>query len=214
MKLKDLSELAWKLYQNGRTSAVDQKATKPDIAEKCKLSFAALIRQMWYESIASDEYKRPDYSFTSPLLEVKRFDVKELTHGKFMRCDMSEYDMFRMPGNSHIPNVYPVGDCSKDNIGRITQVNPSEENFYVDDPDMADFMFFVIKGEGINIYNLPACVKNVDVEATYDAKDNTVIDKGMASKIIDDVLGVILGIKKQYYYEEAQKAIQEQNVVK
>lgn len=214
MTLKALTELTWRLYQNGKAYANNQHALKPDIQEKCKLAFADGIRQMWYQSKASDDYEQPDYSFTSPLLNVKRFSLGDYDETKrYRRCDMSGWDMYRMPGNSHITNVYPVGTCGDGEVGTITQVNPGEENFYVNDPDIEEH-FFVIKGKGINAYNLPPCVKELEVESTFDLGDQTEIDKGLASMVCDQVLGVVLGIKKQYYSEDAQKAITEQNLVK
>jgi len=131
------------------------------------------------------------------------------------RCDMSDISMYRMPGNSHITNVYPVGACSNDELGEITQVNPGEENFYANDPDFSDIMFFCIKGKGVDVYNVPPCVKSLDIEATYDGPaDELEIDSAIASVIVDQILNVSLGIKKQYYSEEAQKQMAEQNIVR
>lgn len=214
MTLKALTELTWRLYQNGRAYANNQHVLKPDIEQKCKLELAKLIRQMYYESMATDEFRRPDYSFTSPILASKSFELTDLNDNGFRRCDMSAWDLYRMPRNSHFTNVYPVGSCRNDEMGEITQVAPGEENFYINDPDLKSFVFYVVKGKGLNFYNLPLCVKSVVVESTYDVGSDTEIDKGLASMIVDQILGVVLGIKKQYYSEEAQKEINDQNVVK
>lgn len=213
MILKQLYEIAWVLYQNGKTNANDQKVRKPDMEQKCKLAFASAIRQLYYESMATDEYRRPDYSFTSPLLEVKRFELTDEVKNGSRRCDMSSTTMYRLPKNAHITNVYPVGECKNDELGEITQVAPGEENFYINDSELSELMFFVIKGKGINTYNIPFCVKQLDVEATYDIGPDTEIDNAVAGMVLDQVLGVTLGIKKQYYSEDARKQIEEQNVV-
>lgn len=212
MKLSVLTELTWRLYQNGKAFANNQKLLKDDISQKIKILFADFIRQRYYESKKLDSFDNADYSFTSPLLNIKRFKV-EHDNDRFVRCDMGEYDLYRMPNNSHFSNVYPIGKCGANQLSEITQVAPGEENFYVNDPDLSGFIFFVVKGRGINVYNLPSCVEHLDIETTYDT-DDADIDKSMASVIVDQVLNVTLAIKKQYYSEEAQKQIEEQNVVK
>lgn len=211
MKLIQLQEVIWRFYENGKPMANNQSLLKADIAQKVKLLLADLMRQRYYESKKMDEFLRPDYSFVSPLLEVKRFKIKK--ESKFHRCDMKQFDMYRLPGNSHITNVYPVGKCGNDDIGEITQVSPGEENFYVNDPDFSYTPFFVIKGRGVNVYNLPECVEELDVEATYDG-DDIDVEGSIASVIMDQILNVSLGIKKQFYSEQAQKEMAEQNIVK
>jgi hypothetical protein len=212
MRISSLTELTWRLYQNGKAFANKQNIIKADIQQKVKLLFADAIRQRYYESKKLDEFGQPDYSFTSPILDIKRFPLSDEGEQVFRRCNMGEYDLYRMPNNAHFTNVYPVGECGTDELGEITQVSPGEENFYVSDPDISE-MFFVVKGRGINLYNVPPCVKSLDIETTYDVEDADV-DKSIASSIVDQILNVALAIKKQYYSEEAQKQIEEQNVVK
>jgi len=215
MILKSVIELTWRLYQEGRAYANNQNIIKQDVEQKAKLLFADAIRQRYYESRKMDDYGRPDWSFVSPILEVKRFELVTDDEKRYRRCDMSESQMYRLPNNSHITNVYPIGDCKNDDIGEITQVNPGEENFYANDPDFSDTMFFVIKGKGINVYNCPPCIKHLEVEAAFDAPDSEPeVDSAIASLIVDQILNVNLAIKKQYYSEQAQKAIAEQNLVK
>lgn len=213
MKLKTLRELVWRLYSNGKTQANNQNLTKADIEQKVKLLFADAIRQRYYESKKLDEFGRPDYAFTSPILQIKRFSVSDESQQKFRRCDMGDFDLYRMPSNSHFTNIYPVGNCGTDEVGEITQVSPGEENFYINDPDLKEFKFFVVKGRGINVYNLPLCVKSLDIETTYDVTDDVDIDMSIASAIVDQILNVALAIKKQYYSADAKQQMQEQNVV-
>jgi len=214
MILKSVIELCWRLYQNGRAYANNQYVLKEDMEQKAKLLFSDALRQRYYESKKLDEFGRPDFSFVSPLLEIKRFELKDVEDYNHRRCDMSGIQMYRMPGNSHITNVYPVGSCTNDELGEITQVNPGEENFYANDPDFSGVMFWVIKGKGVNVYNIPPCIKSLDIEATYDGpSDQVEIDSAMASVIVDQILNVSLGIKKQYY-SEAQKQMAEQNIVR
>jgi hypothetical protein len=215
MKLKSLTELTWRFYQAGKAYANNQTLLKSDIEQKIKLLFADAMRQRYYESRKLDEFGRPDYAFLSPILDIKRFALSdEQPQGGFRRCDMGEFDLYRLPSNSHFTNIYPVGNCGTDEVGEITQVAPGEENFYINDPDMKDFIFFVPKGRGANFYNVPLCVKEMDIETTYDIGGDTDIEMGIASAIVDQVLNVSLAIKKQYYSADAKQQMDEQNVVK
>ena len=214
MKLKDFSELIWRLYQNGRPLANNQKLTRVDIAQKVKTLLAAAFRQYWYESKQLDEYRQPDYSFYSPVLSVKRFVLPDADIIGKRRADMGEFDLYRLPKNNHFTNIYPYAEgCGNQQVGEITQVAPGEENFYINNPDLSEEMFFVVKGRGIDTYNVPPCIKALDIETTYDG-DDIDVDMQIGGKIADQILEVSLGIKKQYYSEDVRKQMAEQNLVK
>lgn len=214
MKLKILREIVWRLYQNGKAQANNQNLIKADIEQKVKLLFADAMRQRYYESRKLDEFGRADYSFSSPILQIKRFKLSDANEqGSFRRCDMGDFDLYRLPANSHFTNIYPVGNCGTDEVGEITQVSPGEENFYINDPDLKQFIFYVVKGRGINFYNTPLCVKEMDIETTYDITEDVDIDMSIASAIVDQILNVALAIKKQYYSADAKQQMQEQKVV-
>lgn len=215
MIIKEYTELLWRWYQNGKALANNQKLIKADISQKVKTMLAAAIRQNWYESRALDEYKQSDYSFTSPLLNFKRFPLTDADINGKRRADMGDFDLYRMPKNSHFSNVYPYaeGGCGNQEVGEITQVSPSEENFYINDPDYADIKFYVVKGRGIDTYHVPPCVTSLDIETTYDG-DDIDIDMSIGAKIADQILEVALGIKKQYYSEDVKKEMEAQNLVK
>jgi len=215
MIIKDIRELCWRWYQNGKPQANNQQLLKADIGQKVKLLFADAMRQRYYESMAADQFRKPDYSFVSPILSVKRFALGEPDFKGKRRADMGAFDLYRLPKNSHFTNVYPVADgCGNQEVGEITQVSPGEENFYIGNPDLSGFQFYVVKGRGIDTFNVPPCIKGLDIECTYDVGDETDIDMRIASQIIDQILNVALGIKKQYYSEQVQKEMQEQNLVK
>lgn len=171
MRIKQLGEVVWKFYYDGRAKATAQTLSKADILQMCILSFGEITRQRYYDSKKQDEYNQPDYSFLSPLLTVQRFGLDDANMVGMRRADMSKFDLVRLPKNAHITNVYPVGsDCLGQAVGEITQVSPGEENFYLS-PDFTSFLFFVVKGRGINTYHVPPCVKTVEVETTYVTDD-------------------------------------------
>lgn len=215
MIIKDLQELIWRWYQSGKPQANNQTLLKADLGQKIKLLFADAMRQRYYESMRADQFNQPDYSFTSPILTVNRFTLTESEMTGKRRADMGGFNLYRLPKNSHFTNVYPVtSGCGNQQVGEITQVAPGEENFYIGNPDLSSFMFYVVKGTGIDTFNIPPCVSGLDIECTYDTGGDTDIDNSIASQIVDQILNVSLGIKKQYYSEQAQKEMQEQNIIK
>lgn len=214
MTLGIIQEVVWRFYQNGKPQANNQTLLKADMGQKIKLLFADAMRQRYYESMKADQFNQPDYSFSSPILSVQRFELPEADMVGKRRADMGEFNLYRLPKNSHFTNVYPVGNCGNTEVGEITQVAPGEENFYIGNPDLSGYKFYVVKGRGIDTYNVPPCIKSLDIETTYDVGAETEIDNSIASQIVDQILGVALGIKKQYYSEQAQKEMDTQNLVK
>lgn len=171
MKIKQLAEVVWRFQYDGRPKATAQTLSRADVLQMCTLSYGEIMRQRFYDSKAKDEYNQPDYSFLSPLLTVQRFTLDDANIIGLRRADMSKFDLVRLPKNAHITNVYPVGsDCGGQAVGEITQVSPGEENFYLT-PDFTSFLFFVVKGRGLNTYHVPPCVKSIDVETTYVTDD-------------------------------------------
>jgi hypothetical protein len=174
MKLVELSELVWKLVQAGRPNVQKQTFHEPDVRQFLKVAVANSFREMFYTSKKESRYNEPDYFFSSPLLDVKRFELTAANMVGMRRADMSAWDLYRLPRNSHFTNIYPVAGesgCGNQEVGEITQVSPGEENFYATDPDYENFQFYVVKGRGINTYNIPPCIKSVDIEATYEVED-------------------------------------------
>lgn len=189
MLLGKLSEIVWSTYYDGRVKATNQSVDKATVMQHLKMAFSNDMRQLYYANKKLNE--GDEFYFTSPVLSVKRFVLSDLVNEQYRRADMSNVDLFRMPKNSHFTNFYPVG-CGTNNLD-ITQVQPSEENFYMS-PDFKNYIFCVAKGRGLNFYHLPACVKSIDIEATYDAEESTDISLDVAFDISNQVLGLILKV--------------------
>ncbi|SRR5712692_5706333 len=191
MILKTLGEITWRFYNEGRSSATNQTLKELDILQYCRIAFANIVRQLYYANKKMND--GDEYYFSSPVLDIKTFDLSDPNGVGMRRADMSEFDLYRLPKNSHIPNVYPVGQaCGTEDVGQITQVQPGEENFYLG-PEYEAFMFYVVKGRGINTYHVPPCIKKVDVEATYD-NDKVDVSDDIAFDVANQVLGVALRI--------------------
>lgn len=203
MILTQVNELIYRMYQAGKANAKMKTLLKQDIGQMVRQAAAANFRQQYLMSTilvagkkVSVSNESPDYWFYSPLLTVKRFDLTEPTINGMRRADMTGYDLYRLPRNSHFTNLYPVADgCGNQEVGEITQVSPAEENFY-QSPKFNLFQFFVVKGKGLNIYHLPPCVNAIDIETTYDNEDVD-ITTDIAFEVSTEVLQKIFGINKE-----------------
>lgn len=216
MTIKDTSGLIWSFYQAESGSIKKESFEQLDIAAMLKLAIANEFRVQYYATKRESRYSEPDYSFFSPLLSIQEFDLPEANIIGLRRIDMGEFDLFRFPGNMHIPNVYPVGDnCGNQEVGEITQVKPAEENFYINDPNMATFKFYVVKGRGLNTYNIPPCIKKLQVESTF-LTDDIDITMDVAYTSAVNVLGQILKIGEVTgeFQKKLREAIMKQEELK
>lgn len=193
MRIKQVAEICWTFFYDGRPKATAQTLSQEDFKQMCLLAFANNTRATYYKSKQLDQFNEPDYSFISPILDTRRFTLTEANIIGMRRADMCDTDLFRLPKNAHFTNVYPVGaDCNGIALGEVTQVCAGEENFYLS-PDFTSFLFYVVKGRGLNTYNLPPCVKEVDVESTYNA-DDIDISMDLAYDVIMAVLGTSIKV--------------------
>lgn len=217
MILKTLGELAWRTYQMGQANVKTQSFRQADLLQLLKLAVANEFRNQHYLSKRENRFSEADYSFFSPLLSTLEFDLPETDNmiGK-RRIDMSEWDLFRFPGNMHVPNVYPVGEgCGNEEVGEITQVKPAEENFYINDPDMATFKFFVVKGRGIDTYHIPPCIKKLQVESTF-LTDEIDVSDDIAFTALSNVMAQVLktGEVTGEFQKKLREAIMKDEILK
>lgn len=184
MILSTLAEICYKFYSTGRPSATNRTYSQKDILQYCRMGYGNMLRQLAFASQKNFEWKE-DY-FYADILTRKEFPLLEADKRGRRRVDMSEYDLYRLPRNAHIPNVYD--DCGN----LYTQVSVGEENFYLS-ADFESFLFFVIKGRGIDLYHAPYEVKGAEIEATFDS-DDVEVSLDIAFDIANQILGVVLRI--------------------
>ena len=193
MIITTLSEIIWVAYQVGRVNASKQTFRQEDILQMCKLALGSDLRRDYYNSKKLDEYGMPDMTDISAILSIQRFKLPT-SETNMRRADMSAFDLYRMPHNSHVVNIYPIGACDGNDSGNeITLVEPGEENFYRNNPDFDFFQFGVMKGRGVNTYNVPPCVEYLDIESSFDT-DSIDVSLDVAFDISMQVLGNMLRI--------------------
>lgn len=191
MKIKELSEVVWKYYNDGRPKATGQTISKNDVQEMVQLGFSNLLRQRYYESKKLNEYGQADFSAVSAIVGTIEFTLSEPNTVGMRRADMKNFDLYRLPDDFHVSNMYPVGgSCGSEEIGKISLVRLGEERFYIGS-EFDFFLFAVVKGRGIDFYNLPMCVKSVVIETTYN-NDDLDISGDIAFEIANNILGTVL----------------------
>ena len=193
MLISTLVDIIFRTYQSGRPKSTERTFLKQDIQQHVIISLGKNLMLAYYDSRGQDEYLEADYSSYSRLLSTMLFDLGDADFVCKRSADLGSYQFFNIPKNKNITNIYPVGEaCGGRAVGEITQVAPSEENFYLR-PDYKDYLFFVLKGNNIDTYNVPACIKKIKVEATFNVGDID-ISTSIAFEIANYVLGMVIGI--------------------
>lgn len=191
MLLSQLSEVTWQFFSDGRPKSTNRTFGKSDVKQFLKLAISELFRIRYYNNKKyADEN---DYYFIAPLLAIQKFSLPEPNELGLRRADMSAFDLYRLPHDMHITNIYPVG-CSGADANSIPLVEPGEEYFYTKSK-YKFFKFGVVKGRGINTYNIPPCANAIEVEAAYDSPDlDPDITMDVAFEAANEVLGKMLGM--------------------
>lgn len=192
MKLKQISEVIWELYEGGRPSATNQTLEQDDLQQLVYMQVADQMKMRLYESRKSNDGEKTD--FLAPLLTTKQYELSD-TNYQGKRSAVYHEEVIRLPKNSDVTNVYLVADnCEGTVNGELTQVQPGEENFYINDPDVKSFPFFVQKGNKIDTYNVPPCIQKIEVERAF-MQDELDIPLDVAYNISIQILGVTLKVR-------------------
>jgi hypothetical protein len=187
MYIKQLSEVIFTFYNNGKNQATNQALKQKDIEQYTKVAFGNIMRRIYYTE--KKNQRITENFFISTILSSITFTLTEATSNGMRRADMSKFDLYRLPENAHIVNVYPLG-CGNEQGKSLSQVAAGEEYFYLG-AEYRFFKFFTIKGRGINTYNIESCVKEVEIEATFDIADVDV-SFDLCYDVATEVLGVAL----------------------
>lgn len=201
MKLSTLAEVIWKFYQDGKPKSDKQNLSQADILQMSKMSAANNFRQQYLFGQKVIPGKKilalpdePEYYFVSPLLSVKRFTLSEPDAAGLRRIDMGDLDLYRMPKNAHLTNVYPVNNnCNGEDVGQATQIKNGEERFYSKSKFKGN-LFYTITNRGLNTINFPPCIDKADVETTYD-NDDIDITLDIAYDVSTEVLSLIFKVE-------------------
>lgn len=188
MLLSILSETVWQIYGEGRQKATTRSFSQQDVQQYVKLAVAEVFRILYYNSKRNRDGNA--FYFISPVLAIQSFQLSDPNLIGMRRADMIGFDMFRMPHDAHIVSMYPIGCNDGGDFKSISLVDAGEEYFYAGNPKFKSFKFGVVKGGGINTYNLSPCVKTLDVEAAF---ESTNLDPDIAMDVAFDASSLVLG---------------------
>jgi hypothetical protein len=169
MLLSELSETIWQVYSDGRPRSTSRNFNQDDVRQFLKLSIAEVLRLLYFSSKRNKDGDA--FYFISPLLSIQKFTLGEPNLIGKRRADMSDFDLFRMPHDAHIVSIYPVGCNTQGDFKSISLVEAGEEYFYAGNSKFKKYQFGVVKGRGVDTYNLPPCIKFLDIEASFNSND-------------------------------------------
>lgn len=192
MKLDQLSEVLWQVYDGGRPSATNQTLEQEDFGQLVYMAAASSLKLRLYESRKDRDDEKTD--LIAGMLSSMQFELTDANYQGRRTAAFTE-EVMRLPKNTDVTNVYMVADnCGGTVNGEITQMQPAEENFYANDTDLKFFKFYVQKAGRIDTYNIPPCVKKIEVERIY-LTENLDIPLDMAFEISTYILGVVVKMK-------------------
>ena len=192
MKLTQLSEVIWQYYDGGRPTANNQTLEQDDIAQMVFMALAQQSNLRLFQSRKEGDGEKTD--FLGGMLSSIQYDLTEANYQGRRSATYNE-EVIRLPKNSDVANVYMVGeDCEGTINGSITQVQPAEENFYINDPNLKVYQFFVQKKNRIDTYNVPPCVKKIEVERIF-MVDDLDVPLDVAFGVATYVLGTSLKVR-------------------
>ena len=193
MVLSEVSETVWQVYLNGRARATSRNFAQKDVQQMVKLAVAEVFRLLYFASKRNKDGNA--FYFISPLLSIQNFSLTDPNLIGKRTANMSGFDLFRMPHDAHIVNMYPVGCNDGGDYKSISLVEAGEEYFYAGNPKYKSFKFGVVKGQAIDTYNLPPCVKGLDIESSFDSPDlDPDISLDVAYEASNMTLGKMIGI--------------------
>lgn len=189
MLISVLANTLYNIYNSGRPKSSTRNFDEQDVLQVSKIATGNVLRMRYYESLKTGG---PDSYFVAPLLSIQDFKLGKEDSRGMRRADMSQFDLYRMPHDNHITNVYPKG-C-KESASKSIPLFAAGEEYFFSGPKFSSLQFGVVKGRGINAYHLPTCVESLVVEATFDGKndDGTDIDVDISFDICYDVSNEVL----------------------
>jgi len=193
MRLDDLANIIWSAYNNGNPKSTSQLISQQKIVQFCKLGYANVMRELYmrYQNKNNDN---ENYFFSANLFR-KKFPLGEPTASGRRRVEFGKYYTIPLPENKDIFNVEGIGSCDTSTIfSTITQVQPAEERFYLT-PEFKGLSFFSKRGNGIDAYNFPLCINEVEVEGLWDS-DELQVPNDIAFDIVKSVLALLLDTRK------------------
>ena len=191
MTLGTLTEIVQNLYLRGVVKSTNVELTNEVIQAYLRTAYGAVI-----QSIADKKQRQgdSDYSYTiSGAVKTETITLEK--SGNKSTFNLSEFNVMKLDKGMDIvsfeqPAKYD--SCVGGNVLTITPVTPFEVKFYLVNESKSEY-FYVRTGLGGTIYNLPDCLKElnisfVDADAEADLPEDVCIN--MCKIAFPDIFGV------------------------
>lgn len=191
MKLGALTEIVLSMYHRGLIKSSTRELSSEIIQGYLRTAYGAVIKATQDAKDRSGD-KDASYAISGAVKTEKVLLKKEGDKSYF---DLSAFGVMRMDKGMDIVSFEqpPKYDsCLGGNVLTITQVSPYEVRFYLSDKTS---YFFVRNDDGGVIYNLPDCLKELNI-SFVDGSSNADIPEDICLNICKIAFPDIFGVKK------------------
>ncbi len=194
MRLKALSEIVLKFFNNGTVKVTDVTLTQSVIEGHLTNCYGAVMQSV------IDKKKRFGELDTSYLISgaIKPAKVKLKRIGNKSLLSLSGLKIMRLDNATQIvgfDNIVDECGCNQSNMPNletISYVQPTEAKFY-QNVGYSNLFYYTLIGDDIVIYNVPECLKEVVLQYVSDASEIDIpedICLQMCKLAFPDVFGV------------------------
>lgn len=180
-KLSWIAEVILNIYYAGRVKA-DKKLVIEDFEQLVKMANATIMRKIYFELKALNE----EFFYFGFQLQQKTFKLppKDNRGRRVLKFEENQ-GVMRLPKGLGIFDIYPVSD--DETIGnKIYPVEPGTNTLFTG-PDFDDIMKFENRGSKVTFYNVPDCVKEVEIDGIHNEED---LEVPLDSAI--DIINIVL----------------------
>lgn len=193
MNLAGLTEITLSMYHNGTIKSTNQQLTKGIIAGYLRTAYGVVIQQMMDKKERKGE---TDSSYViSGAVQTEKITLEKI--GIKSVADLSSFDVMRLDKGMDIisfeqPAKYD--SCIGGVMQPITYVSPFELRFYLG-ADFKDQFFYVRTRDGVDIYNLPDCLKDLNI-SFVDGSGKADIPEDVGLNMLKIAFPDVFGVKK------------------
>ncbi len=195
MRLKALSELVQKFVSSGVIKVTDISLTQSTIEGYLTASYGFVMQQI------IDKKKRNGELDVSYLIggSIKNVDLKVKKTGNNHSISLTGLKIMRLDNAMQIIGFdNPIDDCGCGQqvvpLETISYVQPYEAKFY-QGAAYSDLFYYTFSGESIVIYNIPDCLKLLNLQYVSDASEAD-IPEDVCLQICKVAFPDIFGVKK------------------
>lgn len=188
IELSWIAEVLFQIYYSGRPKAGGKLALQ-DFEQMCRMANGTIMRRLYYDYKGKGETTFPGW-YASYLPAPKKFDLGEADARGRRIIELTD-GIMRLPKNTGFFDIYPyIAKGEVCGCDHVQIMDAGQESIYCG----ADFKIpmAVLKGKRIVVYNIPECVKEMEVEAIFEGGIDMQVPMDVSLDIANAVLGEML----------------------